>query len=110
MLAHPLVLWLIDTDLEPTHGYGTKMSPRYHNLTVVESQNYIIDPANPRGTLDDGVQHRLHVRRRTADDAQYLGRCGLMLQSLAQLRVALLDLLEEPDVCDRDDGLTREGL
>ena len=33
-----------------------------------------------------------------------------MLQRLAQFRVALLDLLEQPHVLDGDDGLVREGL
>ena len=33
-----------------------------------------------------------------------------MLQSFAQLRVALLDFLEQPHVCDRDDCLIGEGL
>ena len=69
------------------------MSPRNHNVPLAESQHHVIDPANPGGALDDGVEHRLHVRRRAADDAEHLGRCRLMLQRLAQFRVALLDSL-----------------
>ena len=65
------------------------MSPRNHIVSLVESQQHVINPANPRGALDDGVEHRLHVRRRAADDAEHLGRCRLMLQGLAQFRVAL---------------------
>ena len=60
------------------------MSPRNHSVSFAESQHHVIDPTNPRGALDDGVEHRLHVRRRAADDAEHLGRCGLMLQRLAQ--------------------------
>ena len=86
------------------------MSPRNHNVTLAESQHHVIDPTNPRGALDDGVEDRLHVRGRAADDAEHLGRCRLMLQSLAQFCVALLDFLEQPHVLDGDDGLISEGL
>ena len=75
------------------NGYGTKMSPRNHNVPLVESQHHVIDPTNPRGALDDGVKHRLHVRRRAADDAEHLGGRRLMLQRLAQFRVAFLSSL-----------------
>ena len=74
-----------------------------------ESQHHIINPTNPRGALDDRVEHRLHVRGRAADDAEHLGRRRLMLQRLAQFRVALLDFLEQPHVLDRDDRLIGEG-
>src|SRR4030095_5069419 len=109
MLAHPLILRLINADLDAPHGYGTKMSSRYHNVTVMQSQNYIIESANLRGALDDGVKHRLHVCRRTADDAEHLGGCRLMLQSLAQFGVAFLDFLEQPHVLDGDHPLPRKG-
>ena len=86
------------------------MSPRNHSVPFAESQHHVIDPTNPRGALDDGVEDRLHVRGRAADDAEHLGRRGLMLQRLAQFRVALLDLLEQPHVLDGDDRLVGEGL
>ena len=70
------------------------MSPRNHHVPLTESQYYVIDPANPRGALDDGVEHRLHVCRRAADDAEHLGRRRLMLQGLAQFCVALLQFFE----------------
>ena len=57
------------------------MSPRNHSVSLVESQHHVIDPANPGGALDDGVEDRLHVRRRAADDAEHLGGCRLMLQA-----------------------------
>ena len=60
------------------------MSPRNHNVPLAESQRHVIDPTNPRGALDDGVEDRLHVGRRAADDAEHLGRRRLMLQRLAQ--------------------------
>ena len=85
------------------------MSPRNHHVPLAESQHYVIDPTNPRGALDDGVEHRLHVRRRAADDAEHLGGRRLMLQRLAQFRVALVEFLEQPHVLDRDHRLVGEG-
>ena len=61
-----------------------KMSPRDHCVPGSKSQVYVIDSANPRRALDNGIQHRLHVRRRPADDAEHFGGCRLMLQRLAQ--------------------------
>ena len=79
-------------------------------VLLVESQHHVIDPTNPRRALDDGIEHRLHVRRRAADDAEHLGGCGLMLQGLAQLCVALLQFLEQPHVLDGDHGLAAKVL
>ena len=109
MLAHPAILWLINTDLDAGDGYGTKMSPRNHSVPLAESQHHVINPTNPCGALDDGVEHRLHVRGRAADDAEHLGRCRLMLQRLAQFCVALLEFFEQPHVLDGDDGLVSKG-
>ena len=85
------------------------MSPRNHSVPLAESQHHVINPTNPRGALDDGVEDRLHVRGRAADDAEHLGRRRLMLQGLAQFCVALLEFLEQPHVLDRDDRLIGEG-
>ena len=85
------------------------MSPQNHSVAIAEPQHHVIDPANPRRALDDGVEHRLHVRGRAADDAEHLGRCGLMLQRLAQFRVALAEFLEQAHVLDGDHRLVGEG-
>ncbi len=85
------------------------MSPRNHSVPLAESQHHVIDPANPRRALDDGVEHRLHVGRRAADDAEHLGRRRLMLQRLAQLRVALAEFFEQAHVLDGDHRLVGEG-
>ena len=98
MLAHPAKPWLINTDLDAAHRYGTKMGPRNHSVTFAESQHHIIDPTNPGRALDYGVEDRLHVRGRAADDAEHLGGCRLMLQGLPQFCVALLDFFEQPHV------------
>ena len=109
MLAHPVILWFINTDLGAANGYGTKMSPRNHSVPLAESQHHVIDPTHSGRALDDGIENRLHVRRRAADDAEHLGRRRLMLQRFAQFCVALLDFLEQAHVLDRDHGLIGEG-
>ena len=85
------------------------MSARNHFVALAESQNKVVNTANLSGALDDGVEDRLHVRRRAADDAKHLGRRRLMLQRFAQFRVALLEFLEQPDVFDSDHRLRRKG-
>ena len=86
------------------------MSPQNHSIALPESQHHIINPANPCRALDDSVEHRLHVSRRAADNAEHLGGSSLMLQRLAQFRVAFLEFLEQPRVFDGDDSLVGEGL
>jgi hypothetical protein len=49
--------------------------------------------AQPHGALDDGVEDRLHVGRRAADDAQDLARRGLLLERLGELDPKSLRLL-----------------
>src|SRR5262245_9480298 len=112
MLAHPAEIRLNGSNpLAATwYGYGTKMSPRNHAILVAESQQHVVSSTDPSGALDNGIEHRLHVSRRAADDAEHLSGCRLMLQGLAQFRVALLQFLEESDVLDGDDRLVRKGL
>jgi hypothetical protein len=66
--------------------------------------------AEPGRAGDDGVEHRLHIARRTADYPQDLARGGLLIQRPREVAIARLQLLEQPDVLDRDDGLVGEGL
>src|SRR5262245_31247278 len=97
MLRHPTKMQFINTDrfASGEYGYGTNMSPRNQFISFPESQGHIINTTDLSCALDDSVEDRLHIRRRTADDAQHLGRCRLMLQGLTQFRIALLDLLEQ---------------
>src|SRR5262245_6510531 len=85
------------------------MSLRNHRVPLAESQGNVVNPANSRSALNDGVEHWLHVGWRAADDAEQLGRCRLMLQGLAQLCVALLEFFEEANILDSDNGLRGEG-
>ena len=60
------------------------MGPGDHSVSLVESQDDVIDSTNPGRALDDGVKDRLRIRRRAAGDAEHLSRCRLMLQGLSQ--------------------------
>src|SRR5262245_24000559 len=83
VLPHPAKSWFINTDLDASGGYRTKMAPQNHSVPIAESQHHVINPTNPRRALDDGVEHRLHVRGRAADDSKHLGCRRLMLKSFA---------------------------
>ena len=86
------------------------MSPQNHSVPLPQSQMHVIDPANPRRALGDGIEHRLHVSGGAADDAEHLGGCRLMLQGLAQFGIALAELFEQAHVLDGDYGLRGKGL
>src|SRR5262249_8070153 len=109
MLAEPTKFRIIDANLGSATRPRAKMSPRNHCAPFLEAQQHIIDPANPGGALDDGVEDWLHVRGRAADNAEHFGGRGLMLQGLAQFSVALLDFLEQPHVFYCDHRLVGEG-
>jgi hypothetical protein len=66
------------------------MSSHNYDFTLTQAQHYVIDPTNPRRAFDDRIKHRLHVRRRPADDAKYFSRSSLMLQGFPQFGVAFL--------------------
>jgi hypothetical protein len=61
------------------------MSPQNPLVPLVESQMHVIDPANSGRALNDSVKHRLHICRRAADDAEYLGCCRLVLSGFLQV-------------------------
>ena len=66
--------------------------------------------AEPHGAPHDRVEHGLDVCRRAADDPQDLARGRLLLQRLGEVAIAGLQLGEQPDVLDGDDGLVGKGL
>src|SRR5262245_7814203 len=109
MFMHPAMPWIISADLYTDTRYRTKMSARNHAVALAESQNNVVNTANLSGALDNRLEHWLHVRWRTADDPEHLGRRCLMLQSLAQFGVALLQFFEQPHVFYSADGLIGEG-
>src|SRR5262249_46032524 len=111
MLAHPAKLWRISTDLFTPNGYryGAKMSTHNRFVPLEEPQRHVINPTNPGGALYDGIEDRLHVGGRAADDAEHFSRCCLVLQGFAQFRITFLQLVKQPDILDRDHSLIGKG-
>src|SRR5688572_6308498 len=105
LLAQPARYRLVDTYLDTSRSYRTKMSPQNHSIAFAESQHHVINSTNLSSARHNRIEHRLHISRRAADDAEHFGSRCLMLQGLAQFRVALLDLLKQPDVFDGDGRL-----
>ena len=79
--------------------------PRNHLNDVPAKSIHTTHPrtAQPHGALDNYVEHRLHIRGRTGDNLQNVGRRCLPLQRL-------LCLVEEPHILDGDHRLVGEGL
>jgi hypothetical protein len=76
---------------------------------AVETENAgVARLAQPRGASRDGIEDRLDVRRRAADDAQNLTGGRLLVERLRQLAVTRPKLSEQADVLDGDDGLGGE--
>ena len=59
MLPDPAIVCLTNADPGKTRWYGTEMSPRNRNVAFAEPQQHVIDPTNPGGALDDGIENRL---------------------------------------------------
>src|SRR5262245_11488930 len=87
-------------------------------LAMLQSENQsIVGLAKAAGGLDDGVEDRLQLRRRTADNVKDFAGRGLILQRLTKLlrtfsefTRSLLLRLEQPRVLDGDDCLVGKGL
>jgi len=100
------------------HGLNdAEMRHAVNHAAVHPLDDRIDGAAQPCGTLCDGIEHGLDVRRRTGDHPQDLARRRLLIERLGHLRmgrrerpVLLLQLREQPDVLDGDDGLVGEGL
>src|SRR5215470_16086595 len=91
--------------------FGRKIVGRRNlqKFAVVEPNNAEYGLAQPRGALNNRIEHRLSIGRRPADDVKHLARRGLMFESLGQLLRARLHLIEESHILDRDHRLVGEG-
>jgi hypothetical protein len=54
-------------------------------------------------------EHRLNLRRRSADHVEHVARRGLIFERFLQLRSPRLHLLEKADIVDGDHRLVGEG-
>ena len=78
-------------------------APQVNPLAIEREYQAVSGVTKARRSLGDGVEHRLHVRRRAADHLQDLAGRRLPLERL-------LGLVEQAHVLDRDHRLVGEGL
>jgi hypothetical protein len=74
------------------HIRGHVVCRQMEPLTVEAMQDTKPRPAQLHGSSDDGIEHRLGVRRRAANDAEDVGGRCLSLQRFAQLASERRDL------------------
>src|SRR5215472_769702 len=65
--------------------------------------------AQARGALNNRIEHRLGICRRSGDDVKHLARRSLMFERVGQLALLRLHLIEQPHVLDRDHRLVSKG-
>jgi hypothetical protein len=78
------------------------------DITVPAMDVSEIGVAGADGILQHGLEYRLKIARRAADNLKHVGRSCLLLKRLRKLSRALLLRLEEAHVLDGDGGLIGE--
>src|SRR5215831_782572 len=101
------VKWLPLTEGKSAERPGMRTEHNY--VAVAEKDPRVQRFAQTGGIRDDRVQNRLKIARRFTDDAQHLCGSGLLLKRLGERSRALLNLVEQSRVLDRDDGLVGEA-
>src|SRR5215470_13486768 len=98
-------------------GIDVVLRCKVQELSIETNDQAIDRVAQPRRICSDGIEHRLDVGWRATEDPQNLARRRLLIKRLGHLRVCLregrvlvLQLGEQPDVLDGDDGLVGEDL
>src|SRR5262249_48455670 len=79
-------------------------------LTVEEAQDAELPTTEPLGALNDRLEYWLNVGRGAGNYAEDFARGRLLLQRLRQIGVAGLQLPEQRQVLDGDEGWVGEGL
>src|SRR4029450_12105711 len=78
-------------------------------FTVRPKDETLLGCAKPRRILDQSIENGLKLERRTADDLEDVGGGRLLLQRLAQIAIARLQLGKQPHVLNRDHRLVGES-
>jgi hypothetical protein len=84
----------------------------HHPVSVVSAvvDRRAIGVAEPRSGLRDGLEHRLDIESRAADDLEHVAGRGLVFERFLQVAGALLQLAEQPRILHRDHRLGGEIL
>ena len=80
------------------------------HVAVLDGNPAAVAVAQPRGGLQQRVEHRMQVEGRAADDLQHVARRGLVFERFLQIAGALVQLGEQPNRFDRDHRLIGKGL
>ena len=78
-------------------------------ISLAEIQIAELGLADARRVLQHGLEHRLQLAGRAADDLQHLRGRRLLLQRLGELARARLHLFKQPRILDGDHRLVGEG-
>ena len=86
-----------------------RVGDQVQQLAVEPADHTVGRIAEPHRASGDRVEDRLDVGGRAGDDPQDLAGGRLLLEGLGQVAVLRLQLREQADVLDGDDGLVGEG-
>src|SRR5215472_3009898 len=86
------------------------LDPAKAQAIAVANENFgILGLAKFCDSLANGGKHWLQVDRRARDDLENVTGRGLIIESLLELALLGLHLIEQPHVLDRDHRLVGEG-
>src|SRR5262245_52235984 len=79
------------------------------DVSVIQVQRAELGTTKPSRVREHGLEHRLQLARRAANDTEDLGCRSLLLERLGELARARLHLVEQPHVLNRNHRLVGEG-
>src|SRR4030095_8100964 len=79
-------------------------------IAIIARNDDELAAAQATGASHDGIEDRLHVSWRAANDPEDLAGRGLLVECSRQVTIAGLQFREQPHILDCDDRLVGEGL
>ncbi len=80
------------------------------NVAVAGGDQTIVSTAQAGSSLTEGVEHRLQIKGRAADDLEHIAGRGLVFERFFEVAGALAQFAEQPRVLDRNYCLCGEIL
>ncbi len=77
---------------------------------IAPEYDRLVRHAQPSGGDHQGIEYRLQIEFRLADDLQHVADRGLVFERFLQVARAVAQFVEQPRVLHRDDRLRREAL
>src|SRR5437868_14109814 len=79
------------------------------HLALPDRKRSLRIAAKPRGRLEESVEHWLQVEGRTTDDPEHLACRGLVFERYFEIARAVVQVVEQLRVLDRDHRLVGKG-